>query len=783
MVVTKVGQWSNVEDEVLKAAISKYGLNQWARCASLLAKKTAKQCKARWNEWLDPSIKKTEWSREDDEKLLTMAKLLPTQWRTIAPIVGRTATQCLERYQKLLDDQEARESGDLGLAGPDGGEAAAPSAEEVRRLRPGEVDAYSESRPARPDAIDMDEEDKEMLSEARARLANVSGKKAKRKARERQLEESRRLALLQKRRELKAAGINIKITAKKGNHIDYNADVPLEKEVPSGFFDTTEEIDHNEKQREAFDPRKQQLANKRKMDQQEEGGDSKRKKKDEKAGGLAASYAKAAQMQKIREAEQSSKRRALVLPAPQVGEAELEDIVKMGMTGERAITGVGGDNIATQGLVGNYSNIVGNTPIRTPMAPKEEDVIANEVRNARLRTETQSALLGGDNPDLIGDEAPESLSAPSSRHQIVTPNPMATPYRQANGDLGATPARQGPGATPMRTPRDTLRLNEEDGAMQLVGQTPRDIRLRENAKRQDLKSKLAALPKPKENSWEFELPEEQADQMEVEISEEDATERDRRNRELKQAAERAEFARQTQVVQRFLPKPSLVDINAMLKRALDLSDPVEREVEMEMALLIANDVKNFGSGKVTGAVQPVERMTNEALRAAKMELALELAMTTEKDKKAFHSEFGTAWTNLHGSTILPGIAGYKEDEIDEHQLMLEAFDNAQDKIIESAESANKIEKKLNTHHAGYMKRATLLRTKIVGAFGALEKAKVELDSTRTMQYSEQSAISRRLEGLRDEVSFVSKREREAQELYRTRRDELESLREPVNGVC
>jgi pre-mRNA-splicing factor CDC5/CEF1 len=130
----------------------------------------------------------------------------------------------LERYQKLLDDQEAKESGDLGLAGPDGGESAAPSAEDVRRLRPGEVDAYSESRPARPDAIDMDEEDKEMLSEARARLANVSGKKAKRKARERQLEESRRIALLQKRRELKAAGINIKITAKKSkmSSIDYS---------------------------------------------------------------------------------------------------------------------------------------------------------------------------------------------------------------------------------------------------------------------------------------------------------------------------------------------------------------------------------------------------------------------------------------------------------------------------------------------------------------------------------------------------------------------------------
>jgi len=49
--------------------------------------------------------------------------------------------------------------------------------------------------------------EKEMLSEARARLANTQGKKAKRKARERQLEEARRLAALQKKREMKAAGI------------------------------------------------------------------------------------------------------------------------------------------------------------------------------------------------------------------------------------------------------------------------------------------------------------------------------------------------------------------------------------------------------------------------------------------------------------------------------------------------------------------------------------------------------------------------------------------------
>lgn len=171
----------------------KYGLNQWSRISSLLVRKSAKQCKARWYEWLDPAIKKTEWTREEDEKLLHLAKLMPTQWRTIAPIVGRTPTQCLERYEKLLDM----------AAGKEGGYDAR---DDPRRLRPGEIDPHPEAKPARPDPVDMDEDEKEMLSEARARLANTRGKKAKRKAREKQLEEARRLAALQKKTRIKGRG-------------------------------------------------------------------------------------------------------------------------------------------------------------------------------------------------------------------------------------------------------------------------------------------------------------------------------------------------------------------------------------------------------------------------------------------------------------------------------------------------------------------------------------------------------------------------------------------------
>ena len=45
------------------------------------------------------------------------------------------------------------------------------SIDDPRRLRPGEIDPNPESKAARPDPVDMDEDEKEMLSEARARLA------------------------------------------------------------------------------------------------------------------------------------------------------------------------------------------------------------------------------------------------------------------------------------------------------------------------------------------------------------------------------------------------------------------------------------------------------------------------------------------------------------------------------------------------------------------------------------------------------------------------------------
>ena len=69
----------------------------------------------------------------------------------------------------------------------------------------------------------------------------------------------------------------------------------------------------------------------------------------------------------------------------------------------------------------------------------------------------------------------------------------------------------------------------------------------------------------------------------------------------------------------------------------------------------------------------------------------------------------------------------------------------------------------------------MLRGKVGEAHVALEKARNALSGFRVLEVSEQAAIQRRLAALRAEVAFVSTREREAQEMYRRVREELEGL--------
>jgi pre-mRNA-splicing factor CDC5/CEF1 len=510
-VTIKGGVWRNTEDEILKAAVMKYGKNQWSRIASLLHRKSAKQCKARWFEWLDPSIKKTEWSREEDEKLLHMAKLMPTQWRTIAPIVGRTAAQCLERYEHLLDKAQKK-----AIEGAAGTSASALEDEQSdpRKLKPGEIDPNPETKPARPDPIDMDEDELEMLSEARARLANTQGKKAKRKARERQLEEARRLAALQKRRELKAAGIVLRRFGKKKREVEYNKEIPFMRTPAIGFYDTENEafnkadLDFKKLRQENLDKQ-----------QQQQGRDKKNKRKENEQA-TSINELLAAGEDKL---EPVRKRSKLVLPAPQISDLELEEVVKLGLASETARQQAeeSGTPQVTGQLIGNYQMTPDITRLRTPMMPAAEDTVLTESQNILALQLVDTPLKGGMNTPLHGATSGGLVGATPVHKTMQTPNTMfQTPMRTPHGEVNATPSRtphisnnalmkvesgvisrqSAVAQTPGSVIRDKFNINPEEAFLDMTDKSKQRDYIDE------LKRGLSKLPAPK-NDYEIVLPE------------------------------------------------------------------------------------------------------------------------------------------------------------------------------------------------------------------------------------------------------------------------------------
>ncbi|EIW67985.1 pre-mRNA-splicing factor CEF1 [Tremella mesenterica] len=793
-IIIKGGVWRNTEDEILKAAISKYGKNQWARISSLLVRKTAKQCKARWYEWLDPSIKKIEWSKTEDEKLLHLAKLIPTQWRTIAPIVGRTATQCLERYQKLLDDAEAQDNDELGLGAGDD-EASRPAEGSSRGLRPGEIDTDPETRAARPDPIDMDDDEKEMLSEARARLANTQGKKAKRKARERQLEEARRLAFLQKKRELKAAGINLRLKPKKKG-MDYNADIPFEKQPAPGFYDVTDEnakayaAPVGQTLRTLEGKRKQELEEQEEQNKRRRGEDGK-PKSNQTAQFVAA---REAQIKKLKEQDQIIRRRKLNLPTPQVGERELEDIVKIGQAGEMARGLVNGENEATGKLLGDYEGLGNAKMARTPRTAPEQDNIMNEARNLRQLSSVETPLLGQENTPLRTAEDQGTGFGGATPRQAVqfTPNPLATP---AHGGALATPrAAGGVTATPLRTPmRDNLSINT--GATP-YSETPRDERLRLAASRRALKAGFAALPKPENNFELAEVDDEEEEEDAPVLTEEDAAERDARLKAAREEEERLELERRSSVVKKGLPRPVNVNLERLVQ---DLDAATEGEYEddsmaaaihlinLEVARLVKHDSiahplpGTFTPGGMLSEYDmPPDSFISQARSIIHSELAQSMGLPGASDEQlrlAISSTvddtpdaFIATWAETRQQLVFsPDLDQWIEATTLSPEQLRGAYEysitQSRESMVQEATKASKAEKKLAKQLGGYQAINAKHRAGILEAMEELQQAQRDLETFGMLRVMEEAAAPIRIELKREEVARLERRERDLQAKY------------------
>jgi pre-mRNA-splicing factor CDC5/CEF1 len=195
--------------------------------------------------------------------------------------------------------------------------------------------------------------------------------------------------------------------------------------------------------------------------------------------------------------------------------------------------------------------------------------------------------------------------------------------------------------------------------------------MHELAVRNQLRSGLASLPKPKDTEWEFEIPDEEQEAAPGEVDgDEDAAERDRREQAIRAAEEELEQRRRTQVMQRDLPRPLVVDLASMLKKADSIQNASEALIARETALLMANDAARYplAGSQVKATHKSIERFDDDALADARL-----LILSETKPRPKFE-EIQTFFENRAKNPILLGLGCYVDDEAEQEAAMRAAFD-------------------------------------------------------------------------------------------------------------
>lgn len=104
-------KFTTQEDDLLKTLVQQEGPHKWSKIASKMPGRTAKQCRDRFQNYLNPSLKNGQWTVEEDQLLFQKIAEYGKKWKLISKFFpNRSHNNVKNRYnsRKYMKSNESK---------------------------------------------------------------------------------------------------------------------------------------------------------------------------------------------------------------------------------------------------------------------------------------------------------------------------------------------------------------------------------------------------------------------------------------------------------------------------------------------------------------------------------------------------------------------------------------------------------------------------------------------------------------------------------------------------